>query len=73
MYLCSTGGWLAQLARASALQAGGHRFESYITQWVKKSEYSALNVLFFWLKKSDIKRFFVVIKLLLYMLDSVYS
>ena len=24
-------GWLAQLARASALQAGGHRFESYIT------------------------------------------
>ncbi len=30
-------GWLAQLVRASALQAGGHKFESYITHHLQTS------------------------------------
>ena len=42
-------GWLAQLARASALQAGGHRFESYITHhklWINEKAYNLSYVLF---------------------------
>ena len=38
-YLCKLHnlyGWLAQLVRAPALQAGGHKFESYITHHLQK-------------------------------------
>lgn len=44
----STPGWLAQLVRASALQAGGHRFESYITHHEKlKNSFARMGFLFF--------------------------
>ena len=57
-------GWLAQLARASALQAEGHRFESYITHHLMKVKKECLAVMWDFFIVLDINIYNIYIRIL---------